>query len=189
MIVVLTHAQQRAVRHRVPELHARAMREHRTAYGRAQHEVELPPIAWRQILDVLRKQAFGPMGGKLDRGVPGSVYRAIKRIAEQVMRIENHPALYVRAVEGWVGDLVLGWRYPGEQLGTNNPDARLAVWDPYPAYGMQPELLRPAHIVVHDRQCTVWRPSLHPERDAWSLDPEAHLAFREWAVSQDRAST
>lgn len=177
MFVRLSHYQQRSVRARVPELHATAMREHRTAYGKSQHEIELPPIAWRQILDTMRDQCFGPAGGRLDRGVPKSAYSAIKRIADAVMRIENHPAFHERAVEGWVGDVLLGWHLPGEVLGSLNPDYTLRTYFAYPRADMLAVMLGPIHMKVADREVTVWHPVNRPDYDAWSLRPETHLMF------------
>lgn len=172
MLVRLSHYQQRAVQARVPELHATAMREHRTAYGKSQHDVELPPIAWRQILDMMRDQCFGPAGGRLDRGVPKSAYSAIKRIADAVMRIENHPALHERAVEGWVGDVLLGWWVPGGWI-----DGRRA-FSAYPDGRLKPVWLTPTHIEVHGRNCTIWSPGGEYElMGVWSLRPETHEMF------------
>lgn len=166
MFVRLSHYQQRSVRARVPELHATAMREHRTAYGKSQHEIELPPIAWRQILDTMRDQCFGPAGGRLDRGVPKSAYSAIKRIADAVMRIENHPALHERGVEGWFGDVLLLWE-PGV--------GRLS---PYPSDGAVPVWYWPTHLDVAGRRATVWSAATgEVDEVSWSLTPEAHLAF------------
>lgn len=165
MIVRLNHYGQRTVRARVPELHAQAMLDHRVARGSTMHDVELPPIAWRQILDIMRDQCFGPMGGRLDRGVPKSAYSAIKRIAEAVMRVENHPALTGKAVDNWIGDVLLLWE-PGV--------GELTV---YPHPGATPVLYGPIHLTVADRQVTVWRPVNRPDYDAWSLRPENHLAF------------
>ncbi len=109
MIVRLTHDQYRTVSNRVPELHREAMALNWSKYGRGSREFELPAIAWRQILDHLVATCFGPMGGKLDR-MPQSVYSAIGRIQQVVMRMEHHPALRHAAVAGWLGEIVPAWR-------------------------------------------------------------------------------
>ena len=181
MIVRLNHYGQRAVRARVPELHAQAMLEHRVARGKTMHDVELPPIAWRQILDIMREQCFGPMGGRLDRGVPKSAYSAIKKIAEAVMRIENHPALTGKAVEGWLGDVVLLWCAPaGPQL-----------WSVYPfkVEGVAScAWFWPEHRELHGRRITLWRQVDYPPSDAYSLDPYRHTEFFDWAQAQSSPS-
>lgn len=172
MFVRLSHYQQRSVQHRVPGLHGTAMREHRVVRGRTIHDVELPPIAWRQILDMMREQCFGPAGGRLDRGVPKSAYSAIKKIAEAVMQIENHPALHERAVEGWIGHVVLLWE-PG-----------VGGLSPYPAEGAVPVWYWPNHLEIAGREATVWTALTgDPGEVAWSLRPENHLLF-----SRSRAS-
>jgi hypothetical protein len=145
MIVRLTHHQANSVARRVSELQSLAMSAHRTKYGRTQHDYDLPAIAWRQILDAMLASCFGPVGGKLDRGVSGSAYRAIRRISEQVKRAERHPALRGAAIEGWVGDVIPAWEVDGG-------------WSPYPGPGRF-VLLVPEHVEVHGMRITRWAPA------------------------------
>lgn len=172
MIVRLTFHQARSVARRVSGFHAEAMVEHRTPRGRTQHDYELPPIAWRQILDELTRTCFGPMGGKLDRGVPKSAYSAISRIADSVRRIENHPALLGRSVEGWIGDQLLLWSNGGLR-----PNLK---WCPYPDAD-EPEasvrLFEPVHSFVNDMELTSWRPTDPVRSEFYSLNTDAHEAF------------
>lgn len=165
MIVTLTHQQNLSVRRRVPELHGEVMLAHRTKRGRTQHDYELPAIAWRQILDALRLSCFGPLGGKLDRGVPKSAYSAIARIADGVKRMEAHPALSGRFVQGWLGDVIPAW--------VSDPDC--GRYCPYPRDG-EMALLVPRHRVVNDMEVTSWHPG-EPPLKSWTFDPAAHREF------------
>lgn len=175
MIVRLTHHQARSVQRRVSSLHRQAMLDHRTTYGRTQHEYDLPAIAWEQILEELTETCFGPLGGKLDRGVPKSAYAAIRRISEATMRMERHPALRESGVMGWVGDVIPAWRMPDR-------------WSHLPATGCRFEVLVPSHIVSHGNELTVWTPSDPPPpmlASSWTLTEAAHLDFIGRTASPD----
>ena len=170
MIVTLTHHQARSVAHRVSKLHHRTMLEHRTKRGRTQHDYDLPAIAWRQILDEMQRVCFGPMGGRLDRGVPKSAYTAIRRIADAVRRIENHPALAERAVEGWVGDLIPAWA---------NREFRMSPYPPGNEELAAFTVYVPRHLTLNEMQITTWTafPYQRCGVDSWTLEASTHLRF------------
>lgn len=173
MIVRLSHYGWHSVRHRVSDFHGQQMKAHRVRRGRSMHDYELPAIAWRQILDEMVRVCYGPMGGKLDRGVPQSAYTAIRRIADAVRRMENHPALYGRGVEGWVGDII-----PAFQTEDG--------WSPYPSGGAF-VLLGPAHQVVNEMQVTTWAPLLPGTAPhAPSFDEAWHAMFIGRSVQAER---
>ncbi len=135
-------------------------------WGRKQHDYELPAIAWRQILDELLRSCFGPSKGKLSQGVPKSAYGAVKRIADALMRIEHHPALQGRAIEGWVGDIIPAWRV-GDKL-----------WTPYPQTSPF-DLLKPQHRTVNQIDLTMWEPDWLPQdrQKSWTLQEANHRMF------------
>lgn len=174
LIVRLSHHQARAVARRVSTLHRDAMVEHRTTWGRTQHNYELPAIAWRQILDELLATCFGPSGGKLDRGAPKSAYGAVTRIADAVMRIEHHPGLRGRAIEGFVGDIIPAWQVTDDE------------WSPYPPTGRF-ELLKPRHSTVNRIDLTMWYPDWIPQdrQRSWTLQEASHSMFVGRSASPD----
>lgn len=177
MRVRLTHAMQEAVTRRVSEDLAHAVVERRVTYGRTQHEITLPAIAWRRILDEMMRQCYGPAGGKLKaKGRPSeSAYLAIGRIAECVKKIEGHPGLRESAAVGTVGDVLPCWVLE---------DAAGVLYRPYP----QPApaefaLLVPQHVEVHGRTVTIWvrastaqRELLEAQCDAYRHDLHLVLA-------------
>lgn len=176
MIVRLSHSQANGVRHRVPELHAATMRERRRAVNRTHHDYDLPAIAWRQILDVLLAECYGPLGGKLD-SVPESLYRAIAKISKNVAMIEHHPAFEGAGMIGWQ-PVVLPCFAVG---GTTKR------WSPYPEPGAQFILLWPRSYEVEPLGvCTTWRANhaVHGRpvytselRYSWTYSREAHDMF------------
>lgn len=177
MLVRLTHNQFQSIDRRMPELYGATMREHRTTAGRTQHDYDMPAIAWRQILDRMMEQCFGPAGGKLKgKGRPSdSAYIAIRKVAEAVRIIEGHPALHGRVLEGWVGDVVPGFCDPvGVRRG----------WSPYPftVEGIARfELLVPQHRQNLGMKVTSWAPTAIPHHwsigHSWTFEPESHLMF------------
>lgn len=177
MLCRLTHSQFRQVEMRMPELYATTMREHRVTRGRTQHDYDMPAIAWRQILDAMMAQCFGPAGGKLKgRGRPSdSAYLAIKRIAETVRKAEGHPALSRRWIEGWVGDVVPVFADP---LGVRREYSLY----PFTVEGIARfELLVPQHRQNLGMKVTSWAPTPIPHHwsfaRSWTFQSESHLLF------------
>lgn len=172
MIVKLTHQQARSVQRRVSTFHGEQLVAHRRKHGRTQHLYEMPPVAWRQILDEMLRVCYGPMGGKLDRGVPKSAYAAVRRISDAVRRIENHPALNGRIVQGSTGDIVLGWW-----------ERESAPLSPYPPNDpvLKARWLVPEQFVLNGMDCTRWVQHVAwphaSDGVTWSLTPEASLSF------------
>lgn len=178
MIVTLTHSQFRAVELRMPDLYGSSMREHRVTRGRTQHDYDMPAIAWRQILDSMMGQCFGPAGGKLKGpGRPSdSCYLAIRKIANAVRLIEGHPALAQRTVEGWVPDVVPAWRDVYAE-----GHSALRQFYCYPRSGSPFVLLVPQHGETLGMQTTSWERTAIPNHWAmgrsWTLSEESHLLF------------
>lgn len=182
MIVRLTHVQARAIEIRMPELYGASMREHRTTYGRTQHDYDMPAIAWRRILDGMVSQCYGPAGGKLKgQGRPSdSALLAIKRVAEAVKRIEGHPALRSASVEGWVADVIPAW----QPMLRHFPEIARS---PYPTWDIPTHqrwtfvLLLPTHSENLGMKVTTWRQieSMLKISDAssWTFSEESHLLF------------
>lgn len=181
MIVRLTHTQATAVMLRLGEFYATHMREHRETRGRIQHDYDLPAIAWRQILDGMVAQCFGPKGGKLKgAGRPSdSAYIAIRKIADAVRTIEGHPALRGASIEGWVPDMVPAWRrmqrvFPEDPM---RPYPTLDV----PSGQMWPfVVLTPVHIMNLDMKLTRWEQVTTinvATLSSWTFHEDAHLLF------------
>lgn len=177
MIVRLTHAGFRAIELRMPPLYAEAMRAHRATRGRTQHDYDLPAIAWRQILDGMVAQCYGPAGGKLKgKGRPSdSAYLAIKRVAEAVKRMEGHPALRGASIEGWVSDVIPAWFSDGAWV-----EGRRMYWC-YPHDAKTFALLVPQHSHNLGMKITRWEPTAIPHHYAsgrsWTFDEASHLMF------------
>lgn len=189
MLCRLTHAQFRQVEMRMPELYATAMREHRVTRGRTQHDYDMPAIAWRQILDEMMRVCFGPAGGKLKgRGRPAdSAYLAIRRIGDTVRRIEGHPALAGRWVEGWVGDVIPAWGLDHYWNGGYSPyPPQRQVMEIGEALGVQSierrfVLLLPTHEMNLGMKVTRWEPDQNPMHwehlGSWTWNADTHLLF------------
>lgn len=189
MIVTLTHAQVTGVRARISDFHRQALDSHNERHSRTKRSFDLPAIAWRQILDALVKQCYGPMGGKLkDRGRPAdSTYRAIATIADGIRRIESHPALRGASVEGWVGDVIPAWA--AVIIGDGLRATSLGDMSPYPVAEREFRLLVPRHIENLKMRVTVWDPerveSYEPsgprfswaEIGQWTFSAFAHEMF------------
>jgi hypothetical protein len=166
----------------MPESYTVAMRAHRKVHGRTQHSYDLPAIAWRQILDAMIAQCYGPAGGKLkDAGrPPDSALLAIKRVAEAVKRIEGHPALRNATVEGWLPDVIPAW--------TDYLDSRSS---PYPrAYAIDRKLwpfvlLTPQFGENLGMRVTRWEYAPrwvsealeHEGESSWTFQESTHLSF------------
>lgn len=157
MIVRLTHHHQSAIRARVPQFYIDQIVIRRVPFGKRQHDISLPAVAWRKIAERLRRDGYGPMGGKT-RG-PHALYTGISRIQAAVNRIETHPAMNPRgALMGVSGDVIPAWTI---QEG----------YSPYPNEIGSFVLLEPiavefdGHVVTrwHPRQPSGGEPELHQE--------------------------
>lgn len=142
MIVRLTHPQISTVRARIPELHSTQMQLHRKRANRTQSDVELPAIAWRQIVDHLKADAYGPMGGRRDK-YPQSLYLAIAKIQNAVNEMECHPALDWHGAIGIRSERIPAWR------------RAVHGFSPYPLDG-QFVIMIPRHHDDHGRRFTSW---------------------------------
>lgn len=163
MIVRLTHPHQFAIRPRVPQLYWDAITGRRTPYGRRQHEISLPPIAWRKIVERLRRDAYGPMGGKT-KG-PNALYTCISRIQEAVNRIETHPAMKpTGAVLGTSGDVIPAWTTP-------------EGYSPYPNEIGSFVVLEPVHVTFDGHVVTRWNPKDPSGGEPDLLQESFHLRF------------
>lgn len=188
MLCRLTHTQARAIELRMPELYVTAMREHRTVYGKIQHDYDLPAIAWRQILDSMVSQCYGPAGGKLKGpGRPSdSALLAIRRVAEAVKRIESHPALRGASVEGWVTDVIPAWArviVSGEP-GVSGYMRATSLGDmtAYPQSDRRFMLLIPQHVENLGMKVTRWEPDaprflFADAPHQWTFVEASHLSF------------
>lgn len=163
MIVRLTHHHQAAIRPRVPQFYVDQIAMRRAPYGRRQHEVSLPAIAWRKIVERLRRDGYGPMGGQT-RG-PRSLYTAISRIQTAVNRIETHPAMSPKgAVMGESGDVIPAW-------------TTAEGYSPYPNEIGSFVLLMPMHVESDGHVLTRWHP-MTPSGSEPELHQESfHLRF------------
>lgn len=163
MIVRLNHHQWNSLRQRLPELHVSTMHQHRTKVSRYQHDYLLPAIAWRQILDLLQSTCYGPLGGRLDRGVSRSTYTAIKRIADVIRRAEGHPSLKERGVMGVSSEVLPAWT-----------SLERADYSIYPVDGWPFRLMWPNVIDLHGTTVTIWIPM-----DPTSCSDAEELTYRE----------
>lgn len=167
MIVHLSQHQWRTVSPVLPELHRDTMAEHAVRSGRSRKAYTLPAIGWRQVLDILVANSFGPLGGKLDR-IPKSRYTAIKNIAAAVMAIEGHPALREGSVLGHTGVVVPAW------------SDRLTL-SPYPPGVLKDTrfvLMWPIHLEANGHPVTAWEPRQPPsDTEELTYREDFHLLF------------
>lgn len=174
----MTHHAAHAVALRVSDFHRQAMVDHRETYGRTQHHFDLPAIAWRQILDEMKRVCFTPGGGR-SREVPSSAFTAIQRIAQAVMEIESHPALRGARVEGWSGMVIPAW-----VTSTYPMDA--TPYPPAPEIAGMFRLLVPQHETLHGLKVTRWDPVVRMEpASSWTFSPDTHWQFVGQPVSAD----
>jgi len=179
MICTLTHYQARVVMTRVPELHAEAMREHRSVHGPKAHAYDLPAIAWRQIRDYLwlNPAYYGPLGGKLD-SQPKALYRAIQLIHQAVLEMEHHPALERRSTFGAQMQVI-----PAFEDTPAVGHSALRWYYPYPGYSKF-ILLTPRWEMLHGTETTRWVPSTtYLPKWSWTFEPGAHLMFKDVKVA------
>lgn len=165
MIVRLTHTQGRVVMDRVPELYRIPMELGRTPYGRTQHSYELPAIAWRQILDRLYPQAFGPLGG-LSQDAPKSLLTAIGHIQEMVSILESHPAILGLSAWGAHTVVIPAWKFGQMQEVYPIMDAEFGMFNPrvQTSYG-------------HEYTEWVFEPGDGDTSISYTFAEDAHLAF------------
>lgn len=170
MIVRLTDAQLAACRAYGNDVHRRWLGE-TTQVGKMQYDVEMPPIGWRTLVELLSDVAFSPYGRRVKR-VPGSVHRAVKRIAIRLAWIEAHPAFHDQALPGELSDVFTTWVVAGERR-------------PYPAI-VEPDALLPEWLTVGGIRVTRWYQYSPSGWQSKALDPAEHLAFLSAA---DRSSS
>jgi hypothetical protein len=158
VIVRLTHSHQSAIRARVPQLYIDEIAARREPKGRRQHDISLPAIAWCKIATRLRRDGYGPMGGKT-RG-PHALYTGISRVQAAVNRIETHPAMSPRgAVMGVSGDEIPAWTTPDGYSPYPNEIGSFVILEPMPVEF-------DGHVVTrwHPRQPSGGEPELLQER-------------------------
>lgn len=175
--VNLTFDQWNTILWRLPKTHVRAMKEHRHAAGRRSHTYELPALGWRQVLDTLMVDAYGPRGGRR-KDVPSALHTAISKITAAVATREHHPALEGGGIHGHSAEVIPAWEY--QEVG-DIPDYGV-LWSPYPQG--DPEqlmILWPVHDEVSGHPVTTWvaRPltELHPAVNRWPYRAEDVMGF------------
>lgn len=167
MIVLLSQAQLNSLLPRVGELHREVLTspEWRVSAGGRSHRHDLPAIAWRQILDAMLAQIYGPAGGKK---AADSAYTACARIQRTLMRLEHHPALEGKAVVDVSAEVIPVFApaavfcsvYPG-LLGEESF-----------------QLLRPDHVVERGWSLTRWCVGeSRREGESRTFDPDSHYLF------------
>ena len=156
MRIKLTYAEGRALLVAMPEeVSDRLLAERRHCWNKS-HLYELPPVAWREVRDYMRRIGFGQRGG---RKHSESFYSALAQIVEDTVSFELHPAFHGRAVIGLATDLIPAFI------------AEDGTLSPYPPGEFV--VLHPQHIVRHGKNLTIWRP------DDWasSEDPSHRREF------------
>ena len=108
MRIRLSYYQWQSVSARLPELTVRRAVEHRVTATSKSHYYELPAIAWQQIVDILRAEAYGPRGGRREV-LPASFYSAKARIEASVAMRLHHPALMKRVVQFAQDEVIPVW--------------------------------------------------------------------------------
>lgn len=165
MIVLLNQAQLNAILPRVGELHRQVLTdpEWRTKAGGRSHRHDLPAIAWRQILDAMLAQVYGPLGG---RKASDAAYTACARIQQGLMRLEHHPALKGQAAVEVSAEVI--------------PCFSAGIGEGFSVY---PEtrsfhLLRPMPFVERGWRLTRWyMDDSRREGESRTFDPESHYLF------------
>lgn len=163
MIVRLTHHHQSVIRARVPQFYIDQIAIRRTPYGKRQHDISLPAVAWCRIAERLRRDGYGPLGGKT-RG-PHALYTAISRIQTSVNRIETHPAMKPRgALMGAHGDVIPAW---------TTPDG----YSPYPNEIGSFVILEPMPVEFDGHLVTRWHPRDPSGGETELMEESFHLRF------------
>lgn len=145
MQVTLTNHQARSVINRVDGRYGERMVQHRKPRGKTKHDYFLPAIAWRQILDHLLANSFGPLGGRR-QDQPDSLYTAIAHIQAAVSEREHHPALRHEAIAAVSPEMFPVWMSD-------------SGWSPYPTGELRNHFVMiPRAYYLKDHLITEWSP-------------------------------
>lgn len=166
--MLLNQAQLTTILSRVSDLHREVLTspEWRVSAGGKSHRHDLPAIAWRQILDSMLAQVYGPLGGKK---AADSAYTACARIQKGLMRLEHHPCLMGEAIVGVSNEVIPAWN---DWDGDNQP---VTI---YPGWGENFVLKRPVTFVERGWTLTKWMDG-EPRRpgESRTFEAESHYLF------------
>lgn len=183
MIVLLNGAQLNSILPRVSDLHREVLTDPdwRVSAGGRSHRHDLPAIAWRQILDAMLGQIYGPLGGKK---AADAAYTACARIQQGLMRLEHHPALKGEAVLEVSPEVVPAWEVVlgawGDEsvAGSTWSHVTAAEMSAYPQEHHYFRLLRPITYTERGWRLTKWViGEARRESESRTFDPAEHYRF------------